>query len=182
MGTLLVVSGPPGSGKTTVSKVLAQQFGPSALVHGDEFFSFLARDAVEPWLPEAHQQNTVVIAAAAAATSRFVAGGFFTVYDGVLGPWFMPTFGAEMGLPDFDYVVLLPTVQLCVDRVLARTGHGFRDESATRQMYAEFVQARGIERHVMKVVESDTAADLARHISAARAEGALRYVVPGASC
>ena len=63
MGSLLVVTGPPGSGKSTVSKVLAERAGPSALIEGDQFFAFLARDAIEPWLPESHAQNTVVLSA-----------------------------------------------------------------------------------------------------------------------
>jgi len=111
MGSLLVVTGPPGSGKSTVAKVLAEQVGPSALIEGDQFFAFLAHDAIQPWLPESHQQNTVVVSAAAAATGRFACGGFFTVYDGVVGPWFLPTFGAATGLAELDYVVLMPTVE-----------------------------------------------------------------------
>jgi hypothetical protein len=45
-----------------------------------------------PWLPEANEQNAVVTQAAAAAAGRYAAGGFTTVYDGMVGPWFLPTF------------------------------------------------------------------------------------------
>ena len=89
MGFLLVVTGPPGAGKSTVARILADAFDPSVLVQGDAFFAFLARGAIEPWLPESGPQNEVVVRAAAAATGRFVAGGYATVYDGVLGPWFI---------------------------------------------------------------------------------------------
>jgi cytidylate kinase len=42
MAFLLVVSGPPGAGKSTVSRILADKFEPSVLVEGDAFFGFQA--------------------------------------------------------------------------------------------------------------------------------------------
>jgi uridine kinase len=51
---LIVLTGPPGAGKSTVARVLAARFAASALVPGDDFFAFLVRGAVLPWLPEAH--------------------------------------------------------------------------------------------------------------------------------
>ena len=58
---LLVVTGPPGSGKSTLSEVLADRWEPSVLVEGDAFFAFLRRGAIPPWLPEAHAQNDVTV-------------------------------------------------------------------------------------------------------------------------
>lgn len=174
MGSLLVVTGPPGSGKSTVSKVLAERTAPSALIEGDRFFAFLARGAIEPWLPESHEQNTVVVSAAAAATGRFVAGGFTTVYDGVIGPWFLDTFGAATGLAELDYAVLMPSVDACVERVLARRGHGFRDEAAARKMHDEFVGASVAARHVF-TIDSKAVADVVDQVAAAWDAGELTY-------
>lgn len=176
MGSLLVVTGPPGSGKSTVSKLLAQQAGPSALIEGDQFFTFLARDAIEPWFPEAHEQNTVVTSAAASATGRFTAGGFITVYDGVVGPWFLDTFRAATGLAELDYVVLMPSAETCVHRVLTRTGHGFRDEAAARKMHDEFAGATVDARHVL-TIGSESVAEVVDRVSAAREAGQLRHSV-----
>ena len=94
MGSLLVVTGPPGAGKSTVAAILAHRDEPSALVAGDAFFAFLARGAIPPWLPESRGQNEVVTQAAGAAAGRYASGGYATVYDGVVGPWFLPTFAA----------------------------------------------------------------------------------------
>ena len=109
-GSLLVITGPPGAGKSTVARLVADSFGRSVLVEGDAFFGFLAAGAVPPWLPGSHQQNEVVTVAAATATGCFVTGGYETVYDGVVGPWFLPTFAAATGLHELDYVILLPSV------------------------------------------------------------------------
>ena len=102
---------------------------------GDAFFGFLARGAVAPWLPGSHEQNEIVTRAAATTAGRFAAEGYDTVFDGMVGPWFLPTFAEATGLDRLDYVVLLPSCDACVDRVRSRPGHGFRDEAATRKMH-----------------------------------------------
>ena len=174
MAFLVVVTGPPGAGKSTVSHVLAARFDHSVLVAGDAFFEFLARDAIAPWLLAAQSQNETVVRAAAAATGRFVAGGYITVYDGVLGPWFLPDFAAEAAVEQLHYVILLPPVEQCVDQVANRLGHGFSDEEATRQMHREFSTASISERHVLADLSGqadETAAEIARRVD----DGTLRY-------
>jgi hypothetical protein len=52
MTFLLVVTAPPGAGKYTAARILADTFDPSVLVEGDAFFAFLQRGAIEPWPPE----------------------------------------------------------------------------------------------------------------------------------
>jgi dephospho-CoA kinase len=45
MGSLLVVTGPPGAGKSTVARILVDRAERSVLVKGDAFFGFLASGA-----------------------------------------------------------------------------------------------------------------------------------------
>jgi predicted ABC-type ATPase len=151
VGSLLVVTGPPGAGKSTVAPLLAADEERSTLVQGDAFFGFLARGAIAPWLPESQEQNAVVTRAMAAAVGELVRGGYATVFDGVLGPWFVPTFLGGGGLDGLaiDYLVLLPPVEVCVERVAARVDHGFSDEAATRHMHAQFADSDVDDRHVI---------------------------------
>lgn len=149
MGKLIVVSGPPGAGKSSVAGALADGFASSALVAGDDFFVFLNRGLIPPWRPEAHAQNEIVIQAAAAASGRLAAGGYTVIYDGVVGPWFLPAFTAASGLRSLDYVVLMPSEERCVTRVQTRVGHGFRNIPAARHMYRQFAHARIPGRHLV---------------------------------
>ena len=140
---------------------------------GDAFFGFLRRGAIDPWLPESHEQNEAVTEAAAAAAGRLVAAGMDVVYEGVVGPWFLDTFLAATGLDALDYLVLLPSLDRCLDGVRTRVGHGFSDETATRKMHAEFAGAAISPRHVIEPVGTPEA--LAALVVEKQAAGELRY-------
>ncbi len=70
---LIVVTGPPGAGKTMVARAVSGMFQPSALVAGDEFFAFIDQGYIAPWTRQAHRQNEIVVGAAAAAAGRLAA-------------------------------------------------------------------------------------------------------------
>jgi hypothetical protein len=144
------------------------------VVRGDDFFAFVSAGWIEPWLPEAHRQNEVVLGAAAAAAGRFVAGGYTVVYDGVVGPWFLPTFAPATGLDEFAYAVLLPPEDVCVSRVGTRTGHGFTDSDAARHMYRQFADAGVEERHVLRT-DPAPPSQLATEILERLERGLLRH-------
>ena len=173
-GELLVVTGPPGAGKSTVAAGLSALRCPSSLVEGDEFFRFLRTGRIDPWLVESHQQNEIVTDAAAAVAGRFATGGYWTIFDGVIGPWFLPRFTTASGLERLHYVILLPSVETCVDRVAGRVGHGFTEEAATRHMHAQFEQA---DLGGLGVIRDDAATpqELVRSIAERASSGQLAY-------
>lgn len=155
MGSLLLITGPPGSGKSTLASRMVTRMNPSVLVEGDAFFSFLAEGQIPPWLPESNDQNRVVVEASGLAAGRFVSGGYSTVFDGIIGPWFLPTFQAASGLTELDWVVLLPSEVTCRARVEQRARPSFTDLEATSKMHHEFVSAAIDPRHVLDSTDLD---------------------------
>ena len=149
MSEPIVVTGPPGVGKSTVAALVADAFPVAALVPGDAFFAFWSRGFVEPWLPASRRQNETITTAAGAAVGAYARGGCQVVYDGVLGPWLLPAFLAGAGTTPLHYAVLLPPMDVCLARVAARAGHPFTDPDAARHMHAQFARAPLDARHVI---------------------------------
>jgi cytidylate kinase len=173
VGELVVVTGPPGAGKSAVSEELASSRHPSALVPGDVFFGMIKQGYILPWLPQARHQNTVIIEAAAAAAGR-LCGICSVVYDGVVGPWFLPTFVRAAGVANLHYVVLLPPLEVCLERVQSRVGHGFTDLSVTRDMYQQFADAPLDDRHMITDRDADPTR-LAELINGQLGDGVFGY-------
>jgi energy-coupling factor transporter ATP-binding protein EcfA2 len=176
-GSLLLITGPPGAGKSTVAWILANRSEQSIYVEGDRFFDFLAAGAVPPWLAEADAQNQVVMRAAGAAAGQYVLGGYDVVYDGVVGPWHLPLFVEACGLAELDYVILLPELDRCLRGVRTRTDHLFDDEQATRHMHTQFVATELDQRHVLLELP-DSAEAVADLIATERSTGRFRHTVP----
>lgn len=176
VGELVVVTGPPGAGKSSVAEHLTNSFTPSALVPGDSFFAMIKQGYVLPWLPESRRQNTVIIEAAAAAAGRLTEV-CSVIYDGVLGPWFLPTFIRATGLAYLHYVILLPPLEVCLERVQTRVNHAFSDQSATRDLHQQFAKAAVDSKHVIGKPD-DHPDQLAELISQNLDDGRFRYSAP----
>ena len=89
-GSILILTGPPGAGKSTTPRSLVVASGePAVHLHSDDFWHFIRKGMIPPYLPEAHKQNEVIMTVLAAAAEKYAEGNYFTVLDGVVGPWFL---------------------------------------------------------------------------------------------
>lgn len=90
-GRIVIITGSPGTGKTTVAAAAAKasDMEKSVHMHTDDFYHYLSKGAIAPHLPESDEQNQVVIEAFLAAAKRYARGGYDVLVDGIVGPWFL---------------------------------------------------------------------------------------------
>lgn len=136
-GRILILTGPPGSGKTTTARTLASSWPePAVHLHADDFWHFIKSGSILPFLPEAHQQNSVVMTALARAAEGYASGGYFVVIDGIVGPWFLAPFRGFTPRP--HYVVLLPSLETTLARAQARGGAALTQSAPIRDLHGQF--------------------------------------------
>jgi predicted kinase len=86
---LLILTGPPGSGKTTGARLLTSSRDRAVHLESDLFWHFIASGYIEPWKTESHEQNKIVMQTIADVATRYARAGYFTVIDGIVSPrWF----------------------------------------------------------------------------------------------
>lgn len=157
--SLLILSGPPGAGKSTVAPLVAAVGDPAVRLESDWFWTTFVNGFVEPWLPAADAQNRAVLRAAIAAASALADGGIRVVLDGLVGPWMIDIITDELGRRGqaADFVILRPPLDVCLARAAARAddppkvpGHPpLTDVDAIRHMWNEFAELGTFERHVI---------------------------------
>ena len=151
-GAVVIITGPPGAGKTTVAAALAERSArPAVHLHSDDFYGYIRSGFIEPYRPESHRQNGVVAEALAGAALGYAAGGYLVLVDGIVGPWFLEPFrdrAGRAGMP-LHYVVLRPDLARTLARARERPGPRRIDSGPIRALHQQFSRLGDLEAHAL---------------------------------
>lgn len=152
---LLILTGPPGSGKTTVAPLVAEHFTPSVVIEADALWAHVVRGFIEPWEDGADSQNAALVRASLAAAARLASTGYATVLSGHVGPRSLGLVHDELAhlSGPVAYVVLRPRLDICLANCLERQDSpqhqsALSDETVIRGLYESYCDLGDIERHV----------------------------------
>nr|WP_326176087.1 AAA family ATPase [uncultured Oscillibacter sp.] len=123
-GRIIVITGSPGTGKTTAASIVAKDsdLEKSVHMHTDDFYHHLSKGAISPHLPESHVQNLIVIEALLEAAKRYVRGGYDVIVDGIIGTWFLePWKNIVQEHYEVHYIVLRASKEETMRRAIERT-------------------------------------------------------------
>jgi adenylate kinase family enzyme len=156
---VLIITGPPGVGKTTTAGRLAADSERSVHLESDSFFSFIRSGYIEPWKPESHRQNEAVMRIVAAAAAGFSDAGYFTVVDGIISlRWFLEPLRDALRAAGHDvaYVVLRAPLSICTARAVDRGAGGLTEPQVIGQLWNDFADLGPLDSHAIDIEGKQT--------------------------
>lgn len=114
---VLVLTGPPAAGKTTVARAVADRVARSAVVDVDAVRAMVRRGHVATWYPgEGTAQHRLGVRNACLLARSFVEAGFKVVVADVLTAATLPDYHAGLAGLTVRVVRLLPTLEVAQRR------------------------------------------------------------------
>jgi len=147
---IVILSVAPGSGKSSVARLLASKNERAVNLHTDDFYRYISAGYVAPYLPEAHEQNAVIAKVMAACAAEYAGGGYTVYVDGIIGPWLLEPWRQAAQQAEVYYVILRPSLETAISRATARIGErDLTDATIVRHMWQQFADLGDYERNTI---------------------------------
>ena len=173
MNQVLILTGPPGAGKTSVAFALAERFDRMVLVPVDDLRHWVRAGYRHPWTGDAQTAEQLRMATdSAIAVTRNAVGYRYSVIvdDVVIGP---DAEAYRAGLAGLDaqvqFVTLLPSLERTLERDTARGAASIPDR--VRTLHQQLAEAVAIGAQPGAIL--DTSADDDARMSADRVQDAI---------
>ena len=157
MGHIVIISGSPGVGKSTIAKILSENspYERTIHIHTDDFYGYIRKGYIEPWRIEAGEQNDIVIETIAVCAKNFAKSGYEVFVDGVIGSWFLePWIEVVSSEIPVHYAILRPTLEVAVTRNANR--EKVLASNIITQMWNVFADLGSYESHVINTTNQNS--------------------------
>jgi adenylylsulfate kinase-like enzyme len=126
-GSLWLISGVPGSGKSSVADALARKYPRGVHIAMDDMRAFVRSGIASPleWNAQTALQFEIARRSAARMAADYVAGGFSVVIDDVMHEGDLPQLTAYLGQIPLRKVLLSPSIFVVHRRNAQRTNKTF---------------------------------------------------------
>ena len=133
--SVIFLSGPIGAGKTAVAQQLLPLLpAPLCYIEGDTFWRFIRKGG-----DRASRDNfPVLMRSMTAAAVPFARSGFRVLIDFSIPPAFVDTAHKILKEIPFDFVLLRPSLPVCVKRAASRQEGAITDYERLKNFYALF--------------------------------------------
>jgi gluconate kinase len=167
--SVIFLSGPIGAGKTAVAKALLPLLpAPLSYIEGDRFWPFIWNSGERSM----RDNFPVLVRSMTAAAIPFARSGFEVLIDFSIPPMFVDTARKILKEVPFDFVLLRPSLPVCVERAASRQEGAITDYEMLKNFYARF------EEGTIEAICDDNAdpASLAQRIAEGLSQGRFRVV------